>query len=113
LEAAALQLEAGSKTEDSNSVTLLTIHGSKGLEFPIVFIAGVEDDIIPSYRALQSEDPEMLEEERRLFYVAITRAKNQLYLSAVKSRSNGYGGSFDKVPSMFLDEIPDDYILSV
>jgi DNA helicase-2/ATP-dependent DNA helicase PcrA len=113
LEAAALQLEAGSKTEDSNSVTLLTIHGSKGLEFPIVFIAGVEDDIIPSYRALQTEDPEMLEEERRLFYVAITRAKNQLYLSAVKSRSNGYGGSFDKVPSMFLDEIPDDYILSV
>jgi DNA helicase-2/ATP-dependent DNA helicase PcrA len=113
LEAAALQLEAGQKASERDSVTLMTIHASKGLEYPIVFIAGVEDDIIPSYRALASGDREALEEERRLFYVAMTRAKNKLYLSAVAARPTGYGEVRPKDPSMFLDEIPEEYLLEV
>lgn len=110
LEAAALQLEAGSNSNDSNAVTLMTIHASKGLEYNQVILAGAEDNVIPSYRTLQTEDQEMLEEERRLFYVAMTRAKNALTITAATLRSNARGEQYPNSPSMFLFEIPQDYI---
>ena len=111
LEAAALQLESGKHHENNNAVTLMTIHSCKGLEYPVIFLAAAEDDIIPSYRALQSEDMDLIEEERRLFYVAMTRAKDQLTISSVRTRSNGYGDAYAKVPSLFLREIPTEYMM--
>jgi DNA helicase-2/ATP-dependent DNA helicase PcrA len=111
LEASSLQLEAGKHNENNNAATLMTVHSSKGLEYPVVFIAAVEDDILPSYRALQNEDMDLLEEERRLFYVAMTRAKDSLTISAVRNRTNAYGDSYPKSPSMFLQEIPQQYLM--
>ena len=71
--------------EDSdNRVVLMTLHSAKGLEFPYVFICGMEDGIFPSYKTVMSEDDDDMEEERRLCYVGITRAKKKLYLSAAK-----------------------------
>lgn len=110
LEAAALQLEAGERSTDTNAVTLMTIHASKGLEFPQIILAGAEDNIIPSYRTLQTEDQEMLEEERRLFYVAMTRAKDDLTITSAVLRSNARGEQYPNPPSMFLQEIPQEYL---
>jgi DNA helicase-2/ATP-dependent DNA helicase PcrA len=111
LEAVSLQLESGKHNENNNATTLMTIHSSKGLEYPVVFLAAAEDDIIPSYRAIQNEDMDLIEEERRLFYVAMTRAKDDLTISAVRTRTNAYGDAFSKSPSMFLQEIPDQYMM--
>ena len=86
-----------------NAVTLMTIHSAKGLEFPIVFIAGMEEGVFPSGRSLQ--DPEKLEEERRLCYVAITRARKQLSLSYAAQRML-YNQVNYNAPSRFLKEIP-------
>ncbi|MFQ3639872.1 MAG: 3'-5' exonuclease, partial [Chloracidobacterium sp.] len=86
-------------------VTLMTIHSAKGLEFPLVFIAGLEEDLFPHARA--AVDPEELEEERRLFYVAVTRAKQQLYLTQAERR-RVYGEEKPTDPSRFLDELPED-----
>ena len=85
-------------------VNLMTIHASKGLEFPIVFIAGCEEGIIPHARCLE-EDPKNIEEERRLFYVAITRARDKLFISSCQKRRK-MQSLIDCVPSPFLDEIP-------
>ena len=85
-------------------VNLMTIHASKGLEFPIVFIAGAEDGIIPHARCIE-EDPNNIEEERRLFYVAITRAQDKLFISSCQKRRK-MQSVVDCVPSPFLDEIP-------
>ena len=85
-------------------VNLMTIHASKGLEFPIVFIAGCEEGIIPHARCLE-EDPNNIEEERRLFYVAITRARDKLFLSSCQHRRK-MQSVVECVPSPFLDEIP-------
>ncbi len=65
---------------------LMTIHSAKGLEFPIVFMTGMEDGLFPSYMSIVSEDRDALEEERRLCYVGITRAKKELYLSSARIR---------------------------
>jgi len=111
LEAASLQLESGKHNENNNAATLMTIHSSKGLEYPVVFLAAAEDDIIPSYRALQSEEMDLIEEERRLFYVAMTRAKDELMISSVRTRTNAYGEAYSKIPSMFLHEIPSTYLM--
>ena len=86
-----------------NAVTLMTIHSAKGLEFPIVFIAGMEEGVFPSGRSIQ--DPEKLEEERRLCYVAITRARQQLSLSYAAQRML-YNQVNYNAPSRFLKEIP-------
>ena len=90
--------------EDGRSVTLMTFHNAKGLEYPVVFLTGLEDGIFPHMRSLG--DPKELEEERRLCYVGITRAEKRLYLSRAWSRNmwgqNNYNG-----PSRFLAEIPD------
>ncbi len=97
-----------SEDDDSDLVNLMTIHASKGLEFSIVFLAGVEADIIPHKRSIE-EDPQNIEEERRLFYVAITRAKQHLFLLSCKSRKNFKGKKISE-PSPFIDEIPKDLI---
>src|SRR6266542_2511988 len=86
-------------------VTLMTAHSAKGLEFPVVFIVGLEDQLFPHSRALKSSDPGELEEERRLLYVAITRAERYVYVShAIKRRV--YGEELASEPSQFLNEMP-------
>ena len=97
--------QAQDSIENSNSVKVMTVHASKGLEYPVVFIPAVEDGIFPSGRAF--EDIEQMEEERRLFYVAITRAKEQVYMSLAKHRSSFGSGFYETKPSRFLKDIKD------
>lgn len=92
---------------DKNAVTLMTMHAAKGLEFPVVFIVGLEEGLLPHSRSLM--DREEMEEERRLMYVAITRAKEKLYLSYAKSR-NFWGASGVQMRSRFIEEIPPNLI---
>jgi DNA helicase-2/ATP-dependent DNA helicase PcrA len=92
---------------DNNKVSLMTIHGAKGLEFPYVFISGLEENLFPSILSLNTR--EELEEERRLFYVALTRAKVRLFLSYAESRYR-YGEAIICEPSRFLSEIDEKYI---
>lgn len=92
---------------DTDKVTLITMHAAKGLEFPIVFIAGLEEGILPHSRSL--EDERQLEEERRLLYVGITRAKQKLYLVYAFRRSM-YGNSMPSRPSRFLFDIPRELV---
>ncbi|MDR2179023.1 MAG: UvrD-helicase domain-containing protein [Synergistaceae bacterium] len=87
-------------------VNLLTLHAAKGLEFPVVFLVGLEENVFPNYRA--QDDPSQMEEERRLCYVGMTRAEERLYLTAARSRRL-YGTTYDKGFSRFLCEIPDSY----
>jgi DNA helicase-2/ATP-dependent DNA helicase PcrA len=94
-------------TEEKNHVTLMTIHSSKGLEFPHVFLVGLEENLFPSQMALNSRTE--LEEERRLFYVAITRAKDSCTLSYATSRFN-WGSLVTSEPSRFIDEIDQNYL---
>jgi DNA helicase-2/ATP-dependent DNA helicase PcrA len=89
-------------------VNLLTLHAAKGLEFPVVFLVGLEEDVFPNYRA--QNDPSQMEEERRLCYVGMTRAEERLYLTAARSRRL-YGASYEKGFSRFLSEIADAYKL--
>jgi len=91
--------------EDTSAVTLMTLHNAKGLEFPVVFITGMEDGVFPHMRSLG--EPAELEEERRLCYVGITRSMEQLYLTRAWSR-NLWGGTNYNPPSRFLGEIPDE-----
>jgi DNA helicase-2/ATP-dependent DNA helicase PcrA len=93
--------------EDRDKVTLMTIHASKGLEFPYVFIAGMEENLFPSQMALNSRAE--LEEERRLFYVAVTRAKKQCYLSYATQRFK-WGQQIYCEPSRFIDELNPLYV---
>jgi len=102
LEESALS-QAQDTIENSNTVKIMTVHASKGLEFPVVFIAGLEEGIFPSGRSF--EDPEQMEEERRLFYVAITRAKSSLFITYARKRSTYSGYLNETKPSRFLKEI--------
>lgn len=102
LEEVALIADIDSLSEQENSVTFMTIHSAKGLEFPVVFLAGLEEGIFPHSRSLLER--EELEEERRLMYVAITRAKDKLYMTHAKSRML-YGESQSSAPSQFLVDI--------
>ena len=102
LQQLALVADADSRREDEGLVTLMTLHNAKGLEYPIVFIAGCEDGVFPHSRAL---DEGGLEEERRLFYVGVTRAKRELYLTYGRRRSV-FGSTTYGMRSRFLDEIP-------
>jgi DNA helicase-2/ATP-dependent DNA helicase PcrA len=88
-------------------VTLMTLHTAKGLEFPVVFLTGLEDGVFPHMRSLN--DPQELEEERRLAYVGVTRAQHRLYLSRAMVRSS-YGAPSYNPPSRFLDEVPDPLV---
>jgi DNA helicase II / ATP-dependent DNA helicase PcrA len=89
---------------DSDAVTLMTLHNAKGLEFPVVFITGLEDGLFPLSQSF--DQPEKLEEERRLFYVGITRAEKKLYMSHAESRRRN-GEIMPSIPSRFLKEIPE------
>ncbi len=93
------------KTDDDTAINLMTMHASKGLEFKVVFLCGIEDNIIPSKRALE-EDERNIDEERRLFYVAITRAKEKLYINSADARIDFEGKLKSALPSRFIDEIP-------
>ncbi len=99
-----LSRDDGDDEENKGKVNLMTIHASKGLEFPVVFIAGAEDGIIPHARALE-EGEQNVEEERRLFYVAITRAREKLFISSCKKRRKMQSVA-ECAPSRFLNEIP-------
>ena len=109
LEEIALVADVDSLNETDNKVVLMTLHSAKGLEFPYVFLAGMEDGIFPSYMTIISDDRDELEEERRLCYVGITRAKEKLYLSAAKHRMMHGRTQFNKV-SRFVSEIPKDLL---
>ena len=91
--------------DDELKISLMTMHASKGLEFKIVFLAGIEDHIIPSARALE-EDSRNIDEERRLFYVAITRAKEKHFINYADTRRDREGKEKIVLPSRFLEEIP-------
>ncbi len=105
LEQIALVSDQDTLTDDLNAPILLTLHAAKGLEFRVVFIIGLDDGMIPHQRSF--DDPEAMDEERRLFYVGITRAKDRLYL--VRSfRRSLYGASAMSEPSRFLSDLPAD-----
>jgi DNA helicase II / ATP-dependent DNA helicase PcrA len=104
LEAVSLVADQDELTDDDSSVVLMTLHTAKGLEFPSVFIVGLEDGVFPHLRSLG--EPDELEEERRLCYVGITRARQRLYLSHAWSRSL-FGSTQYNPPSRFLKEIPE------
>ncbi len=93
--------------EEQNTVKLMTIHAAKGLEFPIIFLVGMEENIFPS--AMSMYDREDLEEERRLFYVAITRAKEKLWISFANNRYR-FGSLVQNDPSRFIDELPAEMV---
>lgn len=92
-------------SDESHAINLMTMHASKGLEFNVVFLAGIEDNIIPSKRALE-ENMDNIDEERRLFYVAITRAKKKLYINYADARPDFEGKLKSALPSRFIEEIP-------
>jgi len=106
LDSVALVADTDDLDTAAGGVTLMTLHSAKGLEFPVVFLTGMEEGVFPHSRSL--DDPEQLEEERRLCYVGLTRARRQLVLSwALHRRLQGYGTS---QPSRFLREIPDEHL---
>jgi DNA helicase-2/ATP-dependent DNA helicase PcrA len=110
LEQVALVSEQDEYDEQASAVTLMTLHNAKGLEFPVVFIVGLEDGVFPHYRSMG--DSAELEEERRLAYVGITRAMQRLYLCHAWSRSL-FGTTSYNPPSRFLSEIPAELLRSV
>jgi DNA helicase-2/ATP-dependent DNA helicase PcrA len=107
LEAVGLVTDLDDLDGDQSTVTLMTLHTAKGLEFPVVFITGLEDGIFPHLRSLG--DPDELEEERRLCYVGITRARERLYLCHAWSRTL-FGTTDYYPPSRFLDEVPEELV---
>lgn len=108
LQDVALISDQDTMSEAVNAPTLLTLHAAKGLEFGAVFIVGLDDGILPHSRSF--DEPEEMEEERRLFYVGITRAKDRLYLVRSIQRG-GRGYSEETYPSRFLDDIPADLLI--
>ena len=107
LQDVALATDQDNDTNDNNKVSLMTIHLAKGLEFPYVYIVGLEENLFPSAMNLNSRTE--LEEERRLFYVALTRAEKKIYLSYVLSRYR-WGKPVDSEKSRFIDEIKEEYL---
>ncbi len=110
LEQVSLVSDADEIDGDDSQVVLMTIHAAKGLEFPAVFIIGLEDGVFPHLRSIG--DPDELEEERRLAYVALTRAQERLYLTHAWSRTL-YGGTQYNPPSRFIDEIPERLVEAI
>ena len=110
LEAASLVADSDELDGDGTKVSLMTLHIAKGLEFPAVFLVGMEDGIFPHMRSLG--EPVELEEERRLCYVGITRAERHLYVSHAWSRMV-YGRGTANIPSRFLNEIPSELVREV
>ena len=110
LQQVALVSDLDSMEEETNNITMMTLHAAKGLEFPVVFIAGMDEGIFPSQRTLQV--PSEVEEERRLMYVGITRAEEKLYLVSAKRRQT-WGEYKYYNPSRFIEEIPQNLIESI
>lgn len=110
LEEIALVADVDSLEESEEKVLLMTLHSAKGLEFPVVFLSGMEERLFPSGMSMNSEDPDAIEEERRLCYVGITRAKERLYLSAARQRMMHGSTNYNPI-SRFVKEIPEDVIL--
>ena len=111
LEETALVADQDSYEHDADALSLITLHAAKGLEFPVVFISGLEDGLFPTSRALDAAsgfnpDPGPMEEERRLAYVGMTRAKERLFLSHAWRRATRAGSGFAAEPSRFLLDIP-------
>ena len=109
LEETALVSEIDKYDEDADAAVMMTIHSAKGLEFPVVFLPGMEDGLFPGMQTIMG-GPDDMEEERRLAYVAITRAKDRLYLLRAKNRML-YGRTSVNPPSRFLEEIPSELIV--
>ena len=109
LEEVALVAAIDNLEENNDRVVLMTLHSAKGLEFPNVYLAGMEDGIFPSYMTIVSEDPTDLEEERRLCYVGITRAMRQLTITSARSRMIRGETQYNKV-SRFIQEIPRELV---
>ena len=110
LEEVALVADIDNLEEESNHVVLMTLHSAKGLEFPYVYMAGMEEGLFPSYMSIMAENPrEEIEEERRLCYVGITRAKKELTLTAARQRMVRGEIQYNQV-SRFLREIPEEYL---
>jgi DNA helicase-2/ATP-dependent DNA helicase PcrA len=109
LEEVALVADIDNLDEAENRVSLMTIHSAKGLEFPVVYLAGMEDGLFPSYMSISSGDESDIEEERRLCYVGITRAKNKLIMSAAKVRMVRGEMNMNRT-SRFVNEIPKEWL---
>ena len=107
LENITLSSDIDGMEDKDDSVTLMTLHSAKGLEFPVVFLVGMEEGIFPGYKSIG--EPQALEEERRLFYVGITRAKQYLYLTCAKHRTIFGSTSYNQV-SRFVKEIPEELL---
>lgn len=107
LESVTLVSDVDSYDENEDAAVMMTIHSAKGLEFPIVFLVGMEEGLFPNLRSIGSSED--IEEERRLCYVAITRAKQKLYITRSESRTV-YGKTQCSQPSRFLKEIPEEYL---
>lgn len=105
LEEVSLVADIDRKDDNSDLLTLMTLHGAKGLEFPKVYLVGMSNGLFPGYMSMN--EPEDLEEERRLCYVGITRAREELVMTS--SRTRMVNGNYERMkPSMFIDEIPDE-----
>ena len=107
LEQVSLVADTDALDDDDSAVVLMTLHSAKGLEYPVVFLMGLEDGVFPHIRSLG--EPAELEEERRLAYVGITRAEERLYLTNAWSRTL-YGATQYNPPSRFLNEIPEELL---
>jgi DNA helicase-2/ATP-dependent DNA helicase PcrA len=102
-----LLTDADEKDPNADTVKVMTIHAAKGLEFSVVFVAGLEEMLFPN--ALSINTREELEEERRLFYVAITRAKKRLWITYANTRYR-FGSLVQNEPSRFIEELPDNFL---
>ncbi len=111
LEEMSLISDADKVDAQNEAVTLMTLHLSKGLEYKNVFVVGLEEGLFPSAQSLNEGDPHRLEEERRLFYVGMTRARENLFLSYARSR-RVYGQEENRPPSQFLGDLPEEYVNS-
>ncbi len=111
LEHLALVAEVDSLDETADAITLITLHQAKGLEFPVVFIIGLQEGVLPHMRSL--DDPNQLEEERRLFYVGITRCKDRLFLTRAFRQRGWKGDGGIGIPSRFLRDVPTELVAEV
>ena len=109
LEEGALIADMDTVDGDDNQVLLMTLHSAKGLEFPYVYLAGMEDGIFPSYMTITADDPTEIEEERRLCYVGITRAMKELTLTCAQQRMIRGETQYNR-PSRFIREIPRELV---
>jgi DNA helicase-2/ATP-dependent DNA helicase PcrA len=109
LDEVSLVADIDSLEDDKNYVTLMTLHSAKGLEFPNVYMAGMEDGLFPSYMTITADDPTELEEERRLCYVGITRAKKRLTMTAARTRMQRGEMQYNRT-SRFLKEVPEELL---